>query len=139
MIYHQFLEICYSILFDQESEKTQKLQVSVGKFPFLNKTFGVKFRNIFLQNMLYLNYIDDWRRKGAPTLWLEDKNLWTVSMRSYNRRDFFLAHDSLRFNKGIYMWQSPSTISIIANQPFTLLFASGKLKGNAIYLWIFFS
>ena len=59
MIYHQFLEICYSILFDQESEKTQKLQVSVGKFPFLNKTFGVKFRNIFLQNMLYHNYIDD--------------------------------------------------------------------------------
>ena len=47
MIYHQFLEICYSILFDQEAEKTQKLHVSVGKFPLLNKTFGVEFGNIF--------------------------------------------------------------------------------------------
>lgn len=38
---------CYSILFDQEAEKTQKLHVSVGKFPLLNKTFGVEFGNIF--------------------------------------------------------------------------------------------
>ena len=37
MINHQVLEICYSILFDQESEKTQKF-VFVCKFPLLNKT-----------------------------------------------------------------------------------------------------
>ena len=50
-------------------------------------------------------------------------------MRSYNLRVFFfLPHDSLRFNKGLYMWQSQSTVSIIAKKPFTLLFPSGKLK-----------
>ena len=48
-------------------------------------------------------------------------------MRSYNRRDFFLAHDSLRFNKGLYMWQSPSTFSIIANQTYSLPQANLKI------------
>ena len=51
-------------------------------------------------------------------------------MRSYNLRVFFffLAHDSLRVNEGLNMWQSQSTGSIIAKKPFTLLFPSGKLK-----------
>ena len=64
-------------------------QQSHSKLTRGDKTFGVEFRNIFCKRCFIIIKLKIGEEKDLRHCRLEDRNLRTVSMRSYDLRDIF--------------------------------------------------